>query len=74
MVTTEQVRARVRRLEELARGLAKEVAVVGDADDPMLYLERRKYLNAIRDALAGVDGARVILAQALRRLDRRDAP
>jgi hypothetical protein len=30
------------RWMELARGLAREVAVVGDANDPLLYLERRK--------------------------------
>jgi hypothetical protein len=32
-------------------------------------LERRAYLNAIGDALAGVDGARVTLAKAVWRID-----
>ena len=39
------------------------------ADDPLLYLERRKYLCALGDAIHGVDSARVVLAKALQRLD-----
>jgi hypothetical protein len=35
----------------------------------LLYRERRGYLEAIRQALAGVEGARVTLARALRRLE-----
>jgi hypothetical protein len=61
--------ARVRRLDELARGLAKEVALWKKADDPLLYLERKAYLDAIQDALAGVEEARVILARARQRLE-----
>jgi hypothetical protein len=40
------------------------------ADDPLLYLERKAYLTAIQDALAGVEGARVALARARQRLER----
>jgi hypothetical protein len=39
-------------------------------NDPLLYLERRAYLGAIRDALAGVEEARVVLAKARQRLER----
>jgi hypothetical protein len=60
--------ARVRRLDQLARGLAKEVSLWRECNDPLLYLERKAYLNAIQDALAGVEGARVVLARARRRL------
>jgi hypothetical protein len=74
VLTADDVRRRMGRLEALARGLAKEIAVVGDADDPLLYLERRAYLLAIGDALAGVDAARVVLAKAVQRIDRRDVP
>jgi hypothetical protein len=33
-----------------------------------LYLERRAYLNAIQDAIAGVEAARVLLAKVCQRL------
>jgi hypothetical protein len=62
--------ARVRRLDELARGLAKEVALWKECNDPLLYLERKAYLGAIQDALAGVEEARVVLAKARQRLER----
>jgi hypothetical protein len=64
------VAARVRRLEELTRGLAKEVSLWKEGNDPLLYLERKAYLGAIQDALAGVEGARVVLARARQRLER----
>jgi hypothetical protein len=60
--------ARIRRLNQLARGLAKEVALWKGGNDPLLYLERKAYLGAIQDALAGVESARVILARARQRL------
>jgi hypothetical protein len=59
---------RVRRLEDLTRGLSREVALWKEGNDPLLYLERRAYLNAIQDALAGVEAARVVLARANQRL------
>jgi hypothetical protein len=59
---------RVRRLEDLTRGLSREVAMWKEGNDPLLYLERRMYLNAIQDALAGVEAARVVLARASQRL------
>jgi hypothetical protein len=61
--------ARVRRLDELMRGLAKEVALWKDGNDPLLYPERKAYLKGIQDALAGVEAARVVLAKARRRLE-----
>jgi hypothetical protein len=61
---------RVRRLDALARGLAKETAEVqADTLTGLLYRERRGYLEGIRGALAGVEGARVTLCRALRRLE-----
>ena len=62
--------ARVRRLDELSRGLAKEVALWKACNDPLLYLERKAYLKAIQDALAGTEAARVALAKARQRLER----
>jgi hypothetical protein len=61
--------ARVRRLEELTRGLSREVSLWQEGNDPLLYLERKAYLGAIQDALAGVESARVVLARARQRLE-----
>jgi hypothetical protein len=62
--------APVRHLDELTRGLAKEVVLRKECNHPLLYLERWAYLGAIRDALAGVEEARVVLAKARQRLGR----
>jgi hypothetical protein len=64
------IKRRIGRLDELSRGLAKEVVLMKTANDPLLYLERKAYLTAIQDALAGVEGARVALACARQRLER----
>jgi len=61
--------ARVRRLDQLARGLIKEVALWKDCNDPLLYLERKAYLTGIQDALAGVEAARVALAKVRQRME-----
>jgi hypothetical protein len=66
------IRARHARLDQPSTGLAKEV-VVKDGEDPLLYVERRDYLRALQDALAGVGSARVVLARALHRLEGRAA-
>ena len=60
--------ARVRRLDELSRGLAKEVGLWRKGNDPLLYLERKAYLEGIQDALAGIESARVTLAKACQRI------
>jgi hypothetical protein len=62
--------ARAGRLDELARGLAKEVTLWKTCNDPLLYLERKTYLKAIQDALAGVEEARVTLVKARQRLEQ----
>jgi hypothetical protein len=62
--------ARVHRLDQLARGLAKEVQLWKRGNDPLLYLERKAYLAAIQDALAGVEAARVLLAKVRQRLEQ----
>ena len=65
------IKKRVERLDELSRALAKEIVLVKGANDPLLYLERKAYLHALHDALAGVEGARVALARARQRLQGR---
>jgi hypothetical protein len=68
MIRVGDVEARLRRLEELTRGLAREVGLWKEGNDPLLYLERRAYLNGVQDALAGAEAARVALARVLQRL------
>jgi hypothetical protein len=64
------LQARVRRLDQLARGLAKEVTLWKSCNDPLLYLERKAYLDSIQDTLAGAEAARVILAKVVQRLEK----
>jgi hypothetical protein len=70
VLTIEDVKRRVERLEQLSMGLAEEVYLFRQAEDPLLYLERRKYLCALQDALFGVEAARVVLAQVVQRTGR----
>jgi hypothetical protein len=62
------VEARVKRLDQLSRGLAKEVVLWKPCNDPLLNRERQDYLAPIRQALSGVEGARVALAKARQRI------
>ncbi|HYT87839.1 MAG TPA: hypothetical protein VEL76_03895 [Gemmataceae bacterium] len=71
-MTLTNLKARIARLDELARGLSREVVLWKSGNDPLLYVERKTYLNAIQDALAGVEAARVILAKARQRLEGED--
>jgi len=45
---TDGIKRRIGWLDELSRGLAKEVVLMKAANDPLLYLERKAYLRAIR--------------------------
>jgi hypothetical protein len=65
----EDIRGRVGRLEELSRGLARERVLWEEAADPLLYLERKAYLQAIREAISGVEAARVVLVKACQRIE-----
>ena len=69
MITPKDVAARVQRLDALARNLMREVVVIEQCDDPLYYRERQDYLAALRAAVGGVEGARVVLARARRRLE-----
>jgi hypothetical protein len=72
MIAWEQIERRVKRLDELGRGLAREGVLWKDSqgDDPLLRLELVAYLKGIPDALAGVESARVVLAKAKQRSTR----
>ena len=58
---------RIDRLNELSRKLAKEIVVIAGAEDPLLYVERRDYLQGVQAALAGIEAAWVVLCQARQR-------
>src|SRR5262245_4083408 len=62
------IEARLLRMERLTRGLAKEIDRVTQDQGVLLYLEKRAYVHALRDAWAGVESARVILSVAVSRL------
>ena len=69
-ITWEQIEARKRRLEKLAMGFLREAGILDEHDDPLLRVERVAYQKALRDALAGVETARVVLAKAAQRNKR----
>jgi hypothetical protein len=57
-------------LGQLSRGLAKEIQFVEMADDPLLSVERREYLTAMRQVRTAVENAPVVLAKAKQRIMR----
>jgi hypothetical protein len=63
-----QVAASDGRLERLG-GLAKEVGLWRGGNDQLLFAERRMYLKAIQDVLAGAEEGRVVLARVVKRLE-----
>jgi hypothetical protein len=69
-LTLADLKARIVRLERLERGFAREVALQREAEDQLLFRERKLYLKAIQDALAGAEEARVVLAGVVKRLER----
>jgi hypothetical protein len=68
-VQLHHLKGRINRLEKLPRGLALETVQLKEVNDPHLYRERRTYLKAIQDALAGVELAWVALAGAVRTME-----
>jgi hypothetical protein len=67
------LKARIERLDRLARGLAREVGLQKGAEDVLLFRERRQYLRAVQEALAGAEAARVVLVVlvgVVRRMER----
>ena len=69
-----ELTARILRLDRLAQVLAEEVTFGDEGEDPLRYLEERTYVNALLDALAGVQGARITLAKARQRLENEQRP
>jgi hypothetical protein len=70
MLTFDALRARVRRLHELYCELAKETHIPkAEEADPLLFLERQAYRQAMHLAIGGIEDARVVLAAAIPRID-----
>jgi hypothetical protein len=69
-LTIDDIKARIDRLDQLARGLAREVTLQKEDDGRLLFRERKQYLHAIQNALVGADEARVVLAGVVKRMER----
>jgi hypothetical protein len=64
------MRARVHRLRDLAHGMGKEVAIWKPQEGPLLPLERKQYLEAVYDVIAGTEAAAAVLEAALIRPEK----
>jgi hypothetical protein len=63
------LRARMERLDALSMGLMKELLVIREGNDPLLYLERQAYVAGLHDAIYGLESARVMLARGVYRIE-----
>ena len=75
MLTVDSLRARVRRLNELCIGLAKETLKPKALDGDILhFVERNAYTQAIHDAIDGLERGRIVLATAIQRIEDGASP
>jgi hypothetical protein len=63
------LKARIERLDKLARGFSAEVGRWKGDDGLLLFRERKAYLAAVQNAIAGTDEARVVLEKVVRRIE-----
>ena len=70
MLTPDNIRARVARLQQLNLGLAEEVARWKGAESPLLDAERKAYLSCIQGGIARFDDAWHALTTALARMEK----
>lgn len=68
-MNADDLTARVQRLEQLYRGMCRELWLWKADSGPLEFGERKAYLNAIHDVIAGTEAARVVLLGAWQRLD-----
>jgi hypothetical protein len=64
-----EMQARVRRLEQLALGLAREDDIWKEVDHPLTATEVKEYREAIYNASSALSKARKALALACTRLE-----
>jgi hypothetical protein len=57
------LKARIARLDQLARGLAQEVGLQRGEEDVLQFRERKQYLAGIQEALAGAEAALSLSSQ-----------
>jgi hypothetical protein len=69
-LTLADLKARIARVGRLERWLAREVERQRRAETVLAFGERRQYLKAIQDALAGSEAARIVLAGVVKRRER----
>jgi len=74
-MTAADLTARIRRLERLSSGVAREIQLLAQFDI-FLYRERREYFDALQGMASGLEEARVALVKARQRIDseRRQSP
>ena len=70
MIDQNALRARIRRLEELSRGFAIEEETFRTCSCPILADEREKHREGLRQAIAGVETARLALVMACQRIEK----
>jgi len=70
MIDLAALRARIRRLEELSLGLGRDEELFRGCGCPILADEREKYREGLRQAIAGVETARLALVLACQRIDK----
>jgi hypothetical protein len=63
------LRSRIRRLEELAAGLSKELALWKDSNAPVFYVDRLEYLEGIDQAIHGLETARLAMVKVCQRIE-----
>ena len=70
MISTADIAARVRRLDELTLGLSRELGRwKGRAGELLTLAERNVYLASIQGGVAALEQARAVLVKALQRVE-----
>ena len=70
MIDLPQLKARIRRLQELQDGFTAEVAAWAAAEPPLLPGEREQYLEAIQGVIVGLYDALDTMQAVVERLER----
>jgi hypothetical protein len=73
MIAAKGMIARIRRLAKMTKNLTKEGERITTAETPLMPLERRPYLLAIQQMIAGLVEAKVVLVKALPRIEKAEA-
>jgi hypothetical protein len=63
------ISARIKRLEQPSMNLGMEEHRVFKGELRLLFQERQEYPKAIREAISGLEQARVVLAKARHRME-----